>query len=97
MQLITPTAAHLSSYVAALERGWSPNNIDSERHRLRELGEIAADPALFLGNMDDREAKAGDVELPDGSFIKRLPGIRRQPEGRGHRHRSGGRFGCHPL
>lgn len=77
MHLITPKAAHLPSYVAALERGWSPNNIDVERHRLRELGEIADDPALFIGNMTDREAKAGDVELPDGSFIKRLPGIRR--------------------
>lgn len=77
MQLVTPTAAHLQSYVAALERGWSPNNMDTERHRLRELGEIAEDPALFIANMTDREAKAGDVELPDGSFIKRLPGIRR--------------------
>ena len=76
-KLVTPTHEHLPSYIDALERGWSPNNMDSERHRLRELGEIAADAGLFLANMTDRDASAGDVELPDGSFVKRLPGIRR--------------------
>lgn len=77
MQLVVPAAEHLPSYKAALERGWSPNNMDCERHRLRELGEIEADPALFLAQMTDREAKAGDIQLPDGSMVKRLPGIRR--------------------
>lgn len=77
MVLITPTHEHLPSYVEALKRGWSPNNIDPERHRLRELSEIAEDPDQFLANMDDREASAGDIELPDGSFVTRLPGIRR--------------------
>ncbi|GAA0267082.1 GNAT family N-acetyltransferase [Alteraurantiacibacter aestuarii] len=77
MRLVTPTRAHLPSYIAALERGWSPNNMDSERHRLRELAEIADDADSFLASMTDREAKAGDVQLPDGSFVKRLPGIRK--------------------
>ncbi len=76
-ELIEPTRAHLPSYVGALERGYSPNNIDSERHRLRELGEIADDPARFLAGMTDREASAGDIQLPDGSMVKRIPGIRR--------------------
>ncbi len=77
IQLIEPTRDHLPSYVAALDRGWSPNNIDPERHRLRELREIAEDPGLYLSRMTDRDASAGDVELPDGSFVKRIPGIRR--------------------
>ena len=77
MELVIPTRAHLPSYVDALERGWSPNNMDVERHRLRELKEIAEDADLFLANMTDREAKAGDIQLPDGSFAKRIPGIRR--------------------
>ncbi len=77
MKIVTPTQDHLPYYKAALERGWSPNDMDGERHRLRELGEIEADSATFLAQMTDREAAAGDVELPDGSFVKRLPGIRR--------------------
>lgn len=77
LRLIEPGHEHLASYVSALERGWSPNNMDVERHRLRELKEIADDPDLFLAQMTDRDASAGDVELPDGSFVKRIPGIRR--------------------
>ena len=42
-----------------------------------ELAKIAEDPAAFVASLDDREAKAGPVTLPDGSKVPRLPGYRR--------------------
>lgn len=77
MELLTPRLDLLAHYLDALERGWSPNNIDSERHRLRELRQIASDPSLFVQHLTDPEAKAGEVQLPDGSYVPRLPGIRK--------------------
>lgn len=76
--LVTPAAEHLSSYVKALERGWSPDNTaGGEATRRRFLERIAQDPAAFLASMDDREAKGPDIVLPDGQAVKRLPGFNR--------------------
>jgi predicted acetyltransferase len=77
MQLVWPAAEHLPSYVAALERGWSPDNVRGADATRDELTSIEADPAAFLDGMVDREAKGPPVTLPDGTIVARLPGYRR--------------------
>ncbi|MBL8688856.1 MAG: GNAT family N-acetyltransferase [Rhodospirillaceae bacterium] len=77
LRLLRPTAAELPDYVAALERGWSPDNVRLAEAAKEELAKIAADPAAFLAGLDDPEAKGDPIKLPDGSLMKRLPGFRR--------------------
>lgn len=75
--LLKPSEAELPAYKAALERGWSPDNLATERRRLEELDKIAQDPEAFLNGFDDPTAAAGPVTLPDGSQVARLPCIGR--------------------
>ena len=76
MILVTPSAEHLASYLDALRRGWSPDNMRPEAARLEEMERIAVDPAGFVAAMTDREARGGPVPMPDGSSVPRLPGYR---------------------
>lgn len=73
--LVRPERSHLASYRAALERGWSPDNVGGRKTALAQLERIAQDPDSFLESLDDREAKGGPVTLPDGSQVARLPGF----------------------
>lgn len=66
----------LPSYAAALERGWSPDNVRAEVAR-EQIEEIARDAPGFVAGLDDPDAKGGSVRLPDGSWVPRLPGFRR--------------------
>ena len=77
MQLVRPGPEHLASYVAALERGWSPDNERGAEAAGEELSRIRFDAAAFLDGMEDREAKGPPVILPDGSPARRLPSITR--------------------
>jgi predicted acetyltransferase len=77
IQLVWPAQEYLASYVAALERGWSPDNLRGEAAAREELAKISADSAAFLAGLVDREAKGPRVTLPDGSTVPRLPGYRR--------------------
>ena len=77
MELVWPSQRYLPSYIEALERGWSPDNVRGRHAALEELAQIRADPGAFLESLIDREAKAGPVLLPDGSTVARLPGYRR--------------------
>jgi predicted acetyltransferase len=77
MQLVRPAHAHLPSYVAALERGWSADNLRGIVAAQEELAKIEADADAFLASLEDREAKGAPVKLPDGSSVARIPGIRR--------------------
>jgi len=77
MQLVRPGPQHLSGYVAALERGWSPDSARGDDAAREELARIAADPAAFLDTMDDREGKGAPVTLPDNSVAERIPGFTR--------------------
>ena len=74
--LVWPTREHLPSYVAALERDWSPDTLRPEAAR-EELEQIAADPEAFVAAQIDREGAGPPVTLPDGTKMKRLPGYRR--------------------
>lgn len=77
MSLIRPAAEHLASYVAALERGWSADNVRGAVAAAEELERIGADPGRFIALQDDREALGGPVMLPDGTLVARLPSLRR--------------------
>ncbi len=76
MQLVRPSELHLPSYVAALERGWSADNMRAEAAQ-EELARVRSDAQAFIASMEDREAKGPPVTLPDGSVVNRLPGFRR--------------------
>ena len=77
MQLIRPSRAHLASYVAALARGWSADNVRGAAAAAEELERIRADADEFLAALEDREGKGAPVSLPDGTLVPRLPGFRR--------------------
>ena len=77
MQLVRPTKVHLASYVSALERGWSADNVRGIVAAKEELAKIETDAAAFIASLEDREAKGELVRLPDGSTVARIPGIRR--------------------
>jgi predicted acetyltransferase len=76
LQLVVPAMEFLPSYVAALERGWSPDNIRGLAAAQEELEHIRADAAEFVSLMVDREAKGPRVVMPDGSTVPRIPGYR---------------------
>ena len=77
IELVWPARVHLASYTAALNRGWSPDNVRGEVARVEELGRITADADAFLASLVDREARGGPLTMPDGSTLARLPGYRR--------------------
>jgi predicted acetyltransferase len=77
MALVRPSREYLPGYVAALERGWSPDNLRGEAAAREELARIAADADAFLASLVDTEAREGPVVLPDGSTVPRLPGYSR--------------------
>ncbi len=77
MELVRPAQEHLPGYIAALERGWSPDNVHGAAAAREELESIQADAAAFLASMEDRDARGPPVRLLDGSTVARLPGIRR--------------------
>ena len=76
MQLVSPSLDRLPSYVAALKRGWSPDNIKGAAASIEELAHIEKDPRSFVESLTDRQAKGPPIVLPDGSNAARLPGFR---------------------
>jgi predicted acetyltransferase len=77
LELVWPSRTHLPSYIAALERGWSPDNLRGQVAAREELERIAADADGFLASLIDREAAGGPIMLPGGGTVPRLPGYRR--------------------
>jgi predicted acetyltransferase len=77
MKLVWPSVDYLPSYVAALHRGWSPDNVRGHLAAREELERIAADADAFLASLVDREATGDPITLPDGTTVPRLPGYRR--------------------
>ena len=77
MQLVWPAEHHLDSYAAALQRGFSADNVRGAVATKEELEAIARDRGAFLASLVDREAKGPPISMPDGSRARRLPGYRR--------------------
>ena len=75
--LVVPALSHLPAYQAALEDGWSPDNVNGTAAAKRELNWIADDPIGFLASLDDREALGAPILMPDGTTRARLPSYRR--------------------
>lgn len=76
MKLVWPAEIYLASYVSALRQGWSPDNLRPEAAN-EHLARIEQNPALFLAEQVDRDAKGPPIILPDGSTVQRLPGYAR--------------------
>lgn len=76
MKLRRPNIDQIPDYVSALRRGWSPDNLrpDAAQDHIKS---IESNAASFVSSLDDPDAKAGPVTLPDGSNVPRLPSIRR--------------------
>jgi len=77
MTLVWPSREYLSSYVAALERGWSPDSLRGRVAAHEELDRIAKDADAFIASLVDKEAVGDPVTLPDGTTASRVPGYRR--------------------
>lgn len=77
LHLLVPSLAQIDGYLDALKRHWSPDNIRLGAAASEEVAKIEADAAGFVASLDDRDAKAGPIILPDGSRVPRLPGYRR--------------------
>ena len=77
MRLVWPSREYLPGYVAALQRGWSYDNLRGQAAADEELERIAADADGFLASLVDKEATGDPITLPDGSVVPRLPGYRR--------------------
>ena len=77
MTLVWPSHEYLDSYVAALERAWSPDDIRGAIATKEELAWIARDADGFLASLVDREGRGGPLTLSDGTTVPRLPSVRR--------------------
>jgi predicted acetyltransferase len=77
MKLVWPSREYLPSYVAALERGWSPDHTRGLAATKEELRRIAHDADAYLASLVDREARGDPIVLPDGTRVPRLPGYNR--------------------
>jgi predicted acetyltransferase len=75
-ELVWPSLEYLPSYILALESGWSPNNVRPEA-RFDELELIQKDASVFVTSLVDLDATGGDITLPDGSTVPKLPGYRK--------------------
>lgn len=77
VSLRRPDLSILPAYKAALERGWSPDNVRGAVATAEELAQIAEDPAGFVAGMDRLDPKGATIEMPDRTQVPRLPGYRR--------------------
>lgn len=75
--LVVPSRPYLKAYVAALELGWSPDNVRGKAAADEQIEAIRKDAEGFLSGLDDPDAKGPPIALPDGSVAQRLPGIYR--------------------
>src|SRR5215207_1535834 len=76
MHLVWPAPEYLRSYCEALQRGWSPNNLQPQVAQ-EELAAIKGNPDAYFAEIVNLEGSGPGVKLPDGSFVPRLPGFRK--------------------
>ena len=77
IRLVWPSREYLPGYMAALQRGWSPDNVRGEIVAREQLARIAADADAFLASQVDRDATGERVILLDGTRVPRIPSYRR--------------------
>ena len=76
MEIIRPEEIHLESYTKALKQAIALGTTKIEMAQ-GKLTEIEADPKSFLAKQEDPEALSGDIKLPDGTYVPRMPGKNR--------------------
>ena len=74
MELVRPEPNHLASYVAALQRGWSPDTTRGAEAAREALEKIEADPTSPFVVVDDPDGLGPAWKAPDGSLRARIPG-----------------------
>ena len=77
VEIVKPALEHLASYKAALERGWSPDNVRLEEATREQLAAIEEDPVAFLPASTIPKAKGAADQLARRYKVPRLPGFRR--------------------
>jgi predicted acetyltransferase len=70
VELVAPSLERLPQYAAALESGWSPNNLRDVSGE--QLAAIRANSEKFIADLNPREG--GTVTLGGGRVVPRLPG-----------------------
>ena len=75
MRLVQGNRDQLPSYVAALQAGWSADNVRGAAAAQEEVERIRVDPDGFLAGLYDPEAKGDRIKMPDGSTVARIPGV----------------------
>jgi hypothetical protein len=58
LELVKPALPYLAEYRAALETGWSADNVRGADAAREELAKIVADPTAFVARLDDPQAKS---------------------------------------
>lgn len=77
MQLIRPTLAELPAYLAAVERGWHPDD-DATPASIKDEWQAAwCNPQQFLDAHHNTQDLGLPITLPDGTLVAQLPSIRR--------------------
>ncbi len=76
-RLLRPTPALLPGFRAALEQGWSADNVRGAVAAQETLARLRDDPATFFLTTDDPQALGPPVIQPDGSSRPRIPGLQR--------------------
>lgn len=74
--LATPSRALLPGLIAAMERGYASDEVPGAATAAAHLRDVISNPDHYIALLDDREGKGPPVQLPDGSFVPRLPGFR---------------------
>jgi len=77
MEIVRPTIARLESYRAGMARTLEMGSDLNPEYVEDQLKKIADDAAKFVELQEDPDGLGGDVPLPDGSFVPRLPGFTR--------------------
>ena len=71
VDLVAPARAHLPSYVAALEAGWSPDNVRGIVATNEQLAAIARDADAFLAGLSKTDPDGRTITLLDGALVPR--------------------------
>lgn len=71
VELVAPSRAHLASYVAALEAGWSSDNIRGLVATREQLAAIAADADAFVAGFSKEDPDGRTIALMDGAVVPR--------------------------
>jgi predicted acetyltransferase len=73
LRLVWPSLEKLPSYIAALRRDWSNDDINPALVAQAELEYITENPVEYVAQLIDREALGPPITLPDDSTVPRLP------------------------